>query len=142
VKAVAFVISTYMSTDGYCRPSRATIARGSTLSSVRTVDTAISELEDAGFLDVDHSRGRTTSTYKATLPTAHPRAPLPDRQQRISRHPTAHVAAQKVVRTRDGRRPDGAPVFYDNCFTCGAAFASPDDAEPYCEKHRGGGGDE
>jgi hypothetical protein len=143
VKAVAFVISTYMSTDGYCRPRRATIAQGSPLASVRSVDTAIAELEEAGFLDVDHSKGRTTSTYKATLPTAHLRAPLRGRQQRISRHSTAQLAAQEIDRTRDGRRPDGPrPSFIEDCHRCGGRFETADEAETICDDCQGGGGDE
>jgi DNA-binding transcriptional regulator YhcF (GntR family) len=50
-KIVAHTITTYMNVEGAAFPSRATIARGASIS-LRTVDAGLQELEKRGFLSV------------------------------------------------------------------------------------------
>ena len=47
-KLVAFVVSIYMNGQGWAFPSKATIAEGCNLDSIRTVDVAVQRLERAG----------------------------------------------------------------------------------------------
>ena len=73
-KAVGFVISTYMDGRGVAFPSKATIAKGASLGDGRrSVDKAVNWIEEAGLLEVAHSRGRTANTYRVpgALLTAH-----------------------------------------------------------------------
>jgi hypothetical protein len=69
-KAVAWCLSTYMDRNGSARPSRATLAKGASLSD-RAVDKALAQLEHADFLAICKSSGGSgrTNTYQATLPT-------------------------------------------------------------------------
>jgi hypothetical protein len=64
---VAMVLSTYMNGEGRAYPSRATLAAGAKLRQPRTVDRAIRDLEAAGLLIVERSKGRRTSVYVATV---------------------------------------------------------------------------
>lgn len=76
-KAVGFVLSTYFSRDGSgAFASRKTIAAGASLRSERAVYAAVRRLEAAGFLTVSVSKGRSSNSYAATLPTEHPRTRL------------------------------------------------------------------
>jgi hypothetical protein len=66
-KLVAFCLSTYMNGNGNGWPSQDTIAAGGSITD-RAVFSATKRLEDAGFLVVERSRGRSSHTYVATLP--------------------------------------------------------------------------
>ena len=71
-KAVGYVIATYWNGRGlHAFPAKLTIAAGASLRSVRAVDRAVLRLEQAGFLEVERSHGRSSNTYAATLPTPH-----------------------------------------------------------------------
>jgi hypothetical protein len=75
-RLVALVLSTYMHADGNgAYPSRRTIANGCGIHAVRAVDAAIRRLEAAGLLQVNRSRGRTSSIYRALLPDSNPIPP-------------------------------------------------------------------
>jgi hypothetical protein len=63
----ALTLSTWMDGKGGCFPSRETIAARAGLS-VRAVDGALAGLEQAGLLQIEHSRGRRRNVYCATLP--------------------------------------------------------------------------
>jgi hypothetical protein len=67
-KVVAFTLSTYMNGGGWCHPSKATIARGASLSAPRAVNGAVNRLERAGFLEIRHSRGHHANRYRAAIP--------------------------------------------------------------------------
>jgi DNA-binding PadR family transcriptional regulator len=69
-KAVAWCLSTYMDRHGHARPSRQTLAAGSSLSD-RAVDTALQRLEAAGYLAVARTRGgnNRTNAYVSLLPS-------------------------------------------------------------------------
>jgi hypothetical protein len=73
--AVAIVLDTYANKEGFCWPSRATIAAGAKLTD-KPVDQAIRRLEAAGFLVVSRSRGRTSNTYRLTFPNSGVAPPL------------------------------------------------------------------
>lgn len=66
-KLVGLVLSTYMDARGRAWPSRETLARGASRS-LRLVHDAIGELEGAGYVEIERSRGRSSHTYRATLP--------------------------------------------------------------------------
>jgi hypothetical protein len=68
-KAVAYTLSTYSNGSGIAFPSRERIARGASCG-VRTVDAAVHEIEVRGFVEVEHSNGRTSNLYTLILPTA------------------------------------------------------------------------
>jgi hypothetical protein len=77
-KLVGFVISTWWDRNGNgAFPSKPTITAAAGLRSPRAVDQAVHRLEQAGFLDVSRSRGRSSNRYSATLPTPHSGAGLP-----------------------------------------------------------------
>jgi Helix-turn-helix domain len=69
-KLVGLVLSTYMSADGRCWPSKQTIADGCGLGSRRSVDRAVDNLERAGLLAISRSKGHSSNGYQAVL-TAH-----------------------------------------------------------------------
>jgi hypothetical protein len=73
-KVVAYTLSTYLNGRGTAFPSRQLLAEGSSLGvGLRSVDAALRELEMAGYLDIERSRGRSSHTYQAIVPsTAHP----------------------------------------------------------------------
>lgn len=112
-KAVGFVIATYWRSNGTgAFPAKATIAEGASLRSVRAVDNAVLRLEDACFIDVSRSKGRSSNTYLATLPTTHLDAGSTphdgtgfeesnpasgDRQPRTALHSTPHPGAGESV---------------------------------------------
>jgi len=66
-KLVAFVLSTYMNASGGAYPSKATLARGGSLSE-RGVDAAVNRLSSSGFVIVGRRRGRQGFTYDAVIP--------------------------------------------------------------------------
>jgi hypothetical protein len=80
-KAAGFVLTTYANGTGAARPARHTIAAGMT-ASVRTVDKALDELEQAAFLTIDPPKlerpdgtfarpgGKTANRFTLTLPSA------------------------------------------------------------------------
>jgi Helix-turn-helix domain len=70
-KAVAWCLSTYMDRHGHARPSRATIAKGCSLTD-RAVDKALASLEDAGYLAVARTKGGNSrvNAYAAIMPPA------------------------------------------------------------------------
>ena len=63
-RLVGLVLTTFMNRNGLCFPSKDTIAAGCDFSR-RTVDKAVNELESAGYLEVSHSRGRSSNRYRA-----------------------------------------------------------------------------
>jgi hypothetical protein len=67
-KHVALVLSTNMNARGYAFPSREEIARKGSLG-LRTVDRPLRELEQNGFLQIEHSRGHSSNRYQAILPS-------------------------------------------------------------------------
>jgi hypothetical protein len=78
---VAHTLSTYLNGRGVANPSRETLAAGSRLSA-DTVDRAVRRLEQAGYLEVERTRGggygdnRHTNTYRVWLPATAPWARL------------------------------------------------------------------
>lgn len=125
-KVVAFTLSTYMNAKGRAYPSRATIAAGASIA-VRTVDTALAELERAGLLLIERSRGRSSNTYIATVPpTAHDvhrsewangaaRAAngAGDAANGAPRAPESAESAESVFQKRDERTPSARSKIYD-----------------------------
>jgi hypothetical protein len=73
--AVAFALDSYANRQGYCWPSRNTIAAGAKCD-VRTVDRAVRRLEAAGFVEVSRSRGRTSNSYRLLIPNSGTPPPL------------------------------------------------------------------
>lgn len=72
-KCVGHTIATYFNGRGLdAFPSKATIARGAGVSE-RFVFKATGELEHAGFLQVERTKGGHPNRYAATLPTMHPK---------------------------------------------------------------------
>src|SRR5690349_10664891 len=70
-KLTAYVLSTYMDSNGRAYPSIATLAAGASIGK-KSIDKALPELEAAGFLKIDHGRNRRGNIYLAQLPeTAH-----------------------------------------------------------------------
>jgi hypothetical protein len=67
-KTIALVLSTYMNGNGQAFPSKETLAHGASVSK-RAADTAVSRLEDRGFLTVKRTLGRQSNRYQAALPT-------------------------------------------------------------------------
>lgn len=65
-KLVALVLSRWMSRTGFTYPSKTTIAESASLS-VRTVDAAVDQLEQAGYLRIERSKGHTSWRYNATI---------------------------------------------------------------------------
>jgi hypothetical protein len=65
-KLTAHTLSTAMSADGECWPGKQWIGRRSSLSE-RTVYATTRELEAAGFLKVNWSRGQSSHRYTATI---------------------------------------------------------------------------
>src|SRR5687767_9040866 len=66
-KLLALVLSTYMDTNGKCWPSKLTLSQNCSLV-LRAVDGALHRLEEAGFVEIDRSKGRRPNTYQGTLP--------------------------------------------------------------------------
>lgn len=67
VKLTGHTLSTFMDARGVAWPAKKTLAAGASISS-RSVDGAVDELEHAGFVDIERSRGRASHRYQATLP--------------------------------------------------------------------------
>lgn len=63
-KHVALTLDTYMNSRGLAWPTRATLAEGVGLS-VKTVERALRELSQSGFIVVHRGRGRTPNLYRA-----------------------------------------------------------------------------
>lgn len=70
-KLVAHTLASYMNPAGACYPGLETIRRGCSAGSRSTISNALRRLEDAGFLRIERSTGRTRSRYFALLPTVH-----------------------------------------------------------------------
>lgn len=70
---VALILSTYLNGQGSAFPSRRLLAQGAKLGrGLRSVDKALRELEVAGYLEIERSRGRSSHRYQVTIPsTAH-----------------------------------------------------------------------
>jgi hypothetical protein len=68
-KAVAWCLSTYMDRHGHARPSRATLAKGCSLTP-RGVDKALKALSDAGYLAIARTKGgnNQVNAYAALMP--------------------------------------------------------------------------
>jgi hypothetical protein len=72
---VALVLAMYMkASDRTCFPSKLTLARRTGYSK-RTVDRAIRQLEETGYLDVRHSRGNRKNHYQGVIPDGAARTP-------------------------------------------------------------------
>jgi hypothetical protein len=72
-RLIAYTLSTWLNGKGRAYPSREEIAAGAGVG-VTTVDRALRRLEEAGFLDVERTRGggygdnKCTNTYRVLLP--------------------------------------------------------------------------
>jgi hypothetical protein len=132
-KLVGFVLSTYMDARGFAFPSKATLARGSSLGEGRrAVDQAVDRLEADGFLEIERSVGRHAFRYQATLPpTAHEvrRSEWATSQKEASNvargaPSTSHQVRPKAVKAlkagNDAAASDGASSLpEDDCLGCG-----------------------
>jgi hypothetical protein len=65
---VGLVISSFMNGKGVAWPSKVLIARSSRLG-LRSTDRGVRRLEEAGYLRVERSLGRTSNRYRLTLPS-------------------------------------------------------------------------
>jgi hypothetical protein len=101
-KLVALVLDTYMDGSGVAWPSRETIAHAASLS-VDIVDRALSEIERAGLLTIERSRGRLSNGYQATIPNR----PVVAAVEGGAERPTA---ASTGVNSRKSTPPTAAPV--------------------------------
>jgi hypothetical protein len=131
-KLVGFALVEWMDADGYCCPGRESIAERCGITD-RTVDKAVRRLEAAGLLRVKRGKGRRhVNEYQAVL-KGERRSRFP--REKANEPPVkGEPRSQELVQLVSGRRSDGgAPLYLDKCVTCGARFASPDDAELYCE---------
>lgn len=69
--SIAFVLYSYMDSEGKCYPSKETIAHDARFT-VRTADRAVNRLVAAGFLVVTRSVGGASNRYQAATPTPSP----------------------------------------------------------------------
>lgn len=106
-RLVALTLSLWMNTDGTnARPGGVTLQKASGLKSLRSVRSALTELVEAGFLNVTEKGGsprgkaRTASVYDAAYPstTGAPVAPVQEMHRCISRQGPVHLTT-----------PTGAP---------------------------------
>ena len=137
-KLVGHTLSTYANANGTAYPSRRVLAEGASLGrGLRAVDAALRKLQDAGFLAIERSRGRSSHGYTLTLPpTAHEMrrsewetAQRVRGQRRTDRPPTAHEstfngarrAPKSVESVESGRRgalSAPSPLPEDECMGC------------------------
>jgi len=130
-KSVAWCLSTYMDARGVAWPSRGLLARGSSLGAgLRSVDRALRELEAAGFVTIERSRGRSSHRYLAGIPaTAHEmrrsewataRQATPNRANGASNRAANAPESIESVESRAGAPINGAAVgVCDECETGG-----------------------
>ena len=146
-KLVALVLSTFMSGHGRAWPSRDTLAAGASVCD-RTVDAALSRLEQSGFLVVERSKGGNAKTnrYQAVLPEtanelrrsewATAKLPTPNGEaddangERASPESLESVESRTSARGRRGRAAQHALV--ENCQGCGARFETTDEDAVRC----------
>jgi hypothetical protein len=136
-KAVGFVLGNHFNKDSCAWPAKQTLARGASVSK-RAADGAVLRLEEAGFITVRRSSGRSSNRYYATLPTVQVAAPSTvqvnaslnganraahDSQPCSREHSTVQVAAPEVV-IREKRSGDET-----GCFVCEHAYKKHYEAE-------------
>jgi hypothetical protein len=122
-KLVAFVLSTYIDSDGRAFPSQDTLAAGASLSD-RAVAMATERLERAGFLIIERSRGLRSHRYIVALPTtpndvrrserANPEgaSPFSNDQPRTGRHSTPNLTTQNP----EGASPESVLMRNESAF--------------------------
>jgi hypothetical protein len=90
-KCAAYTLSTYVNAKTLTAfPAVGLVADGASASR-RATGKAIERLELAGFLEVSRSRGRSSHTYRLTLPNRERDAQLTANEVRGSADPTAHL---------------------------------------------------
>ncbi len=120
---VALTLSTFMSGNGVCWPSKKTIAAKCGFGSLRTVDRAVDQLEAAGLLAVSRSYGRSSNQYQALLTAHHERGSdhvnraLNDTQLRTWKPVTAHDVPGKARNANERSNPEYKKR--QNCPICG-----------------------
>jgi len=141
-KLVALILSTYMNGHGFAWPSQKTLAAGASLTTARAVPGAIRRLEVAGFLAIEWSRGRTSHSYTATLPTTANAVRRSEWATANAPHATANAdASNRERRSHESAESralhaaaaDGAAArapIEDECGRCGQRLPLPDDI--YC----------
>jgi hypothetical protein len=141
-KLVGFVLSTYMNAKGEAHPSKATLARGASVS-VPTIKRTLRELDRGKYLTIATSGGRFSNWYRAAFPTGSFTTPL-------TGSPTTLLDDSNGVKSNTQRdqtsKPTGSPMTPEvveiekrsrrreisNCTTCGGLL----DEDNYCDECR------
>jgi hypothetical protein len=151
-KCVAHTLATWLNGYGTAYPSRETIARGASLS-VRSVERALVRLEDAGFLEIERSRGRSSHRYTIVMASTASEIRrsewLTANESRRSDHangepqssnsePQSPNGVRRSPKSAESAESSaaplrGAPRVEDNCPLCGNRFVG-DGLTPVCEE--------
>jgi hypothetical protein len=108
-KNVAQTLTTWMDSRGKCWPGYETIAAGCSFSR-RTVIGAMREIEAAGFLTINRTKGRRSNVYQAVLPTVNPLHDWEVDDEQDHDYPTVQLmppTVQTTVRNGARRAPEG-----------------------------------
>lgn len=131
VKLAGFVISTYADSRGHSFPSKQSIARGMSVKSTRTADTAVAALERSGFVSVTRTSGRRSNRYLLTIPTPQgvagfeqfnhaARNAQPRKNGRSTLQPAAHESGTTKAKSESGISKVGDRVFNGELFGLGS----------------------